>query len=117
MQIVDFKSLVSRFNASTCGALGNAAAICVNRARYEKTTEHFLLRRLEEPLGDAQLILKQAGLDPFDVAGSAFEAWGLHNKIVTDESDFIRISGELDVLAVGTVAGGDLTGVDRVRLA
>ena len=117
MQIVDFKSLVSRFNASTCGALENAAAICVNRARYEKMTEHFLLRRLKEPLGDVQLILKQAGLDSFDVAGSAFEAWGLHNKIVTDESDCIHISRELDVLAVNTVAGCDLTEVDRVRLA
>lgn len=64
MQIVDFKLLVGRLNASCVGALENAAGLCLNRTHYEITVEHLLLKLLEDPMGDIQLILKQKSIDP-----------------------------------------------------
>ena len=63
MQIVDFKSLVNRLNTSCLGALENAAGTCLSRTHYEITVEHLLLRLIEDPMGDVQLMLKQAGID------------------------------------------------------
>ncbi|MCF8171797.1 MAG: type VI secretion system ATPase TssH [Candidatus Methylopumilus sp.] len=64
MQVVDFAPLVSRLNTSCRGALENAAGTCLSRTHYEITVEHLLARLLEDPQGDVQLILKQAGIDP-----------------------------------------------------
>lgn len=64
MQIVEFKSLVERLNPTCRDALENAAGICLNRAHYEITIEHMLVRLLEDPRSDVQLILKQAEIDP-----------------------------------------------------
>jgi type VI secretion system protein VasG len=64
MQIVDFKLLVGRLNGSCVGALENAAGLCLNRTHYEITVEHLLLKLLEDPMGDIQLILKQKSIDP-----------------------------------------------------
>ena len=64
MQVVDFKPLVSRLNTSCRTALEIAAGACLSRSHYEITVEHFFVRLLEDPQGDVQLILKQAGIDP-----------------------------------------------------
>ncbi|MGE4124773.1 MAG: type VI secretion system ATPase TssH [Pusillimonas sp.] len=64
MQIVEFKSLVERLNPTCRDALENAAGICLNRTHYEITIEHMLVRLLEDPRSDIQLILKQADIDP-----------------------------------------------------
>ncbi|MDH4401110.1 MAG: type VI secretion system ATPase TssH [Burkholderiaceae bacterium] len=64
MQVVDFAPLVSRLNTSCRGALENAAGTCLSRTHYEITVEHLMARLLEDPQGDVQLILKQAGIDP-----------------------------------------------------
>jgi type VI secretion system protein VasG len=64
MQIVDFKLLVGRLNTSCVGALENAAGLCLNRTHYEITVEHLLLKLIEDPMGDIQLILKQKSIDP-----------------------------------------------------
>ena len=64
MQIVEFKSLVSRLNPTCRDALENAAGLCLNRTHYEITIEHMLVRLIDDPSGDVQLILKQAGIDP-----------------------------------------------------
>lgn len=64
MQIVEFKSLVDKLNPTCRDALENAAGICLSRTHYEITIEHMLVRLLEDPRADIQLILKQAGIDP-----------------------------------------------------
>jgi type VI secretion system protein VasG len=64
MQVVDFAPLVSKLNTSCRGALENAAGTCLSRTHYEITVEHLMARLLEDPMGDTQLILKQAGIDP-----------------------------------------------------
>ncbi len=64
MQVVEFAPLVSRLNTSCRGALENAAGTCLSRTHYEITVEHLMARLLEDPMGDVQLILKQAGIDP-----------------------------------------------------
>ncbi|MER1967076.1 type VI secretion system ATPase TssH [Castellaniella sp. GW247-6E4] len=64
MQIVEFKSLVSRLNPTCRDALENAAGICLNRTHYEIAIEHMLVRLIDDPRCDVQLILKQAGIDP-----------------------------------------------------
>lgn len=64
MQIVDFKSLVDRLNPTCRDALENAAGLCLNRTHYEITIEHMLVRLIEDPRSDVQLVLKQAEIDP-----------------------------------------------------
>lgn len=64
MQIVDFKGLVDRLNSTCRDALENAAGICVSRNQYEITIEHVLIKLLDDPRSDVQLILKQLGIDP-----------------------------------------------------
>ncbi|HUH41413.1 MAG TPA: type VI secretion system ATPase TssH, partial [Castellaniella sp.] len=64
MQIVEFKSLVGRLNPTCRDALENAAGICLNRTHYEITIEHMLMRLIEDPSCDVQLMLKQADIDP-----------------------------------------------------
>lgn len=64
MQIVEFRSLVERLNPACRDALENAAGLCLNRTHYEITIEHLLVRLLDDPSGDTQLILRQADIDP-----------------------------------------------------
>lgn len=63
MQVVDLKSLVERLNSSCRSTLETAAVNCLNRTHYEITTEHFMLRLMDEQFGDMRLIFKQANLD------------------------------------------------------
>jgi hypothetical protein len=47
----------------------------------------------------------------------AFNAWGLQNKIAPEQSYFIRLEGEPDVLAFGALPGGEISELEFVRLA
>jgi hypothetical protein len=53
----------------------------------------------------------------FETEGAAFNAWGLQNKITPEQSYFIRLEGEPDVLAFGALPGGEISELDFVRLA
>lgn len=53
----------------------------------------------------------------FEALGCEFEAWGLQNSLATDQSYFVRIDGEPQLLAVGPLPGGEVTEMDFVRLA
>jgi hypothetical protein len=53
----------------------------------------------------------------FDTEGIAFNAWGLQNKIAPEQSYFIRLEGEPDVLAFGALPGGEISELEFVRLA
>ena len=63
MMNIDVKSLLDRMNAFCTGALEGAAGLCVSRAHYEVTVEHYLSRLLEEPQSDMTLLLRQADVD------------------------------------------------------
>jgi hypothetical protein len=52
----------------------------------------------------------------FEAVGHSFEAWGLQNKIASDQSYFVRLDGEPDYLAIATLPDGELSEVDCVRL-
>lgn len=53
----------------------------------------------------------------FDTEGVAFNAWGLQNKITPEQSYFIRLEGEPDMLAFGALPGGEISELEFVRLA
>lgn len=52
----------------------------------------------------------------FDAAGKAFEAWALQNTLAPDQSYFVRIEGEPDWLAVGSLPQGQADNVHLIRL-
>ncbi|MFQ5674485.1 MAG: AAA family ATPase, partial [bacterium] len=61
---VDIKSLLGRLNPYCKRALEGASGHCVNSANYEVAVDHMMLRLLEDPQADAQLILKHNEIDP-----------------------------------------------------
>jgi type VI secretion system protein VasG len=61
---VDIKSLLRRLNRSCTRALEGAAGLCVSRGHYEVTTEHLLLKMLDDPNGDLQLIFRHFETEP-----------------------------------------------------
>lgn len=52
----------------------------------------------------------------FDAANRPFDAWALQNTIAPNESYFVRIEGQPDVLAIGTLPGGQPDDVHLLRL-
>jgi len=60
---VDMKSLLSKLNTYSTNALHNAAGLCVARAHYEVSVEHFFLKCLEDVNSDLPLILRQYGVE------------------------------------------------------
>src|ERR1051326_241976 len=61
---VDIKSLLRRLNRFCTRALEGAAGLCVSRGHYEVTTEHLLLKMLDDPNGDLQPILRHFEIEP-----------------------------------------------------
>lgn len=61
---VDIKSLLRRLNRFCTRALEGAAGLCVSRGHYEVTTEHLLLKMLDDPNGDLQLIFRHFEIEP-----------------------------------------------------
>ena len=64
MVTVDIKELLRRLNKFCTRCLEGAAGLCVSRAHYEVAVEHFLLKLLEEPAADVQLVLRHFEIDP-----------------------------------------------------
>jgi hypothetical protein len=48
----------------------------------------------------------------FESAGHTFIAWALQNTFATNESYFVRLEGEPDMLAIGVLPGGEVSDVD-----
>jgi type VI secretion system protein VasG len=60
---VNLKSLIGKLNQSTRRALEGAAGLCVSRTHYDVEVEHYLLKLLEAPGGDFDLIAQRFGVD------------------------------------------------------
>lgn len=48
----------------------------------------------------------------FESAGQKFKAWALQNTFTASQAYYVRLEGEPDVLAIGTLPGGELSDVD-----
>ncbi|HET6762814.1 MAG TPA: Clp protease N-terminal domain-containing protein, partial [Longimicrobiaceae bacterium] len=57
------RSLIARLNHHTRAAVEAAAGLCLARTHYDVEVEHYLLKLLDAPDGDAVLILKHFGVD------------------------------------------------------
>lgn len=64
MITVDLKALLKRLNRYCTRSLEAAAGLCVSRGNYEVSIEHLLLKLLESPSHDFQLILRHFEIDP-----------------------------------------------------
>ncbi len=64
MLTVDIKELLRRLNKFCTSCLEGAAGLCVSRSHYEVAVEHFLVKLLEEPAADIQLVLRHFEIDP-----------------------------------------------------
>ena len=52
----------------------------------------------------------------FTAANAAFEAWGLRNPVSPDERYYVRLEGDPDLIALGTLPDGELQDVTLIRL-
>ena len=52
----------------------------------------------------------------FTAADTAFEAWGLRNPIPPDARYYVRLEGDPDLIALGTLPDGELQDVTLIRL-
>lgn len=53
----------------------------------------------------------------FEAGGQAFQAWGLRNAIAPDHRYYVRLDGEPDTLAVGTLPDGEPGDVSLIAVA
>ncbi|GJG86584.1 ClpV1 family T6SS ATPase [Gemmatimonadetes bacterium T265] len=60
---VDLRALIAKLNDETRATLEAAAGLCLARTHYDVEVEHFLLKLLDQPAGDAAPILRQYGVD------------------------------------------------------
>ncbi|MGH7294476.1 MAG: type VI secretion system ATPase TssH [Polyangiaceae bacterium] len=60
---VELRTLLGRLDPSCTRAMEAAAGLCVSRGHYEVTTEHTLLKLLDDPDGDVQLVLQHFDVD------------------------------------------------------
>ncbi|MDH4273405.1 MAG: type VI secretion system ATPase TssH [Gammaproteobacteria bacterium] len=60
---VDLKTLIERLDSFCKRTLEGAAGLCVGRGNYEITTEHFLLKALEDTQSDVHFILRHFGIE------------------------------------------------------
>jgi type VI secretion system protein VasG len=67
---LDLKALLKRLNPYCTRSLENAAGMCVSRGNYEVTLEHLLLKLIEDPSRDFQMILRHFEIDPARVEKS-----------------------------------------------
>jgi type VI secretion system protein VasG len=64
---VDLRALIAKLNKQCLRALEGASGMCLSRGNYEVAIEHVLIKLLEEPGGDFQLVLRHFGIDPAGV--------------------------------------------------
>ena len=67
---LDLKALLKRLNPYCTRSLENAAGMCVSRGNYEVTFEHLLLKLIEDPSRDFQVILRHFEIAPARVEKS-----------------------------------------------
>jgi hypothetical protein len=48
----------------------------------------------------------------FDTAGQSFKAWALQNTFGPEDAYYVRLEGEPDILAIGTLPNGEMSDVD-----
>ena len=60
----DIKSLLLHLNQFCADTLQGAAGLCVSRTHYEITVEHFILKLVDEPVSDWQMIFGKFAIDP-----------------------------------------------------
>src|SRR5688500_14912893 len=60
---VNLRSLIGKLNQQTRNALEAAAGLCLSRTHYDVEIEHFVLKLLDQPAGDAAAILRQYAVD------------------------------------------------------
>ena len=60
----DIKSLLLHLNQFCTDTLQGAAGLCVSRTHYEITVEHFILKLVDEPVSDWQMIFGKFAIDP-----------------------------------------------------
>ena len=70
MILVDPKPLLKKLNPFCLRALEGCVGLCVSRSHPEITVEHLLVRLLDDPAGDAALILRHYEVDPAQVGRS-----------------------------------------------
>lgn len=63
-------ALVRKLNSFSRTALENAAGLCVGRSHYEITVDHLILKLLDHPNADLQIILRHFEIDPSRVTGA-----------------------------------------------
>ncbi len=61
---IDLRSLIAKLNAECRRALEQAAEICVRNTHYNVEIEHLLLKLIELPTPDLDLILRQYNISP-----------------------------------------------------
>jgi|SRR5690606_27593291 len=52
----------------------------------------------------------------FEAGGQAFDAWGLRNTLPPGDSYYVRLDGEPDTLAIGSLPAGELEAVSLITL-
>jgi type VI secretion system protein VasG len=57
------RSLIGRLNHHTRAAIDSGAGLCLSRTHYDVEVEHYLVKLLDAPDGDAVFILKHFGVD------------------------------------------------------
>jgi type VI secretion system protein VasG len=57
------RSLIGRLNHHTRAAIDAGAGLCLSRTHYDVEVEHYLVKLLDAPDGDAVFILKHFGVD------------------------------------------------------
>lgn len=67
---LELKSLLRKLNPYCHAALENAAGLCMGRSHYEVTVDHMLLKLVESPDADIQMILRHFEIEPARVIGA-----------------------------------------------
>lgn len=70
MAKLELKSLLRKLNPYCSTALENAAGLCMGRSHYEVTVDHMLLKLVESPDADVQMILRHFEVEPGRVLGA-----------------------------------------------
>ncbi|HET8654042.1 MAG TPA: type VI secretion system ATPase TssH [Longimicrobiaceae bacterium] len=60
---VNLRALIGKLNDETRSAVEAAAGLCLSRTHYDIEIEHYLMKLLDAPDGDAALIFKHFGVD------------------------------------------------------
>jgi type VI secretion system protein VasG len=61
---LDLKNLIGKLNPQCQRALEGAAGLCLSRTNYNVEIEHWLVKLLEQPGNDVNLLLRHFGIDP-----------------------------------------------------